>query len=113
MKKLLISQFIFFLISANSQPLSETTAYIPEVSRITNQSIGQANEILRSAQKNQDLIIPKDWKLVSVIPVTSRTSTDIEYVLFFQDAKSNVHSLSIASNGIVSGRNQIKIKAIE
>jgi hypothetical protein len=113
MKKLLISPFIFFLISANSQLLSETTAYIPEVSRITNQSITQANEILRSTQKNQDLVIPKDWKLVSVIPVTGRTSTELEYVLFFQDAKSNVHSFSIASNGIVSGRNQVKIKANE
>ena len=107
---------IFICKSINpcaAQPLEQTSSFIPETSRLINQASIQANNAIRKAQKTDDLRIPKDWRLVSVTTVSKTSSNDPEFMLFFQDSKSNVYTLGITTSGMVTGRNIIKIKASE
>jgi hypothetical protein len=107
---------IFVCSSINpcaAQPLEQTSSYVPEISRLINQTSIQSNNDIRKFQKTDDLKIPKDWRLVSVATVSKTSSNDQEFTLFFQDSKSNVHTLGITTSGMVTGRNIIKIKASE
>jgi hypothetical protein len=107
---------IFICITINpcsAQPLEQISSYVPETSRLINQTTIQANNAIRKIQKSDDLKIPKDWRLVSVTTVFKSNSNDQEFVLFFQDSKSNVHTLEIAASGLVSGRKIMTIKASE
>ena len=96
-----------------AQPLEQTQSYIPETSKLINQTSIQATNTIRKVQKTEDLLIPKDWKLVSVAPISKLGSNEQELMLFFQDSKSNVHSIGVTSGGMVTGRNILKIKASE
>jgi hypothetical protein len=96
-----------------AQPLEQTSSYIPETSKLINQTTVQATNAIRKVQKTDDLLIPKDWKLVSVAPIFKLGSNEQEFMLFFQDSKSNIHSLGVTSGGMVTGRNILKIKASE
>ncbi len=104
---------IGFITLSNAQPFEQMTSYVPETSRLINQSSIQATNTIRKVQKADDLIIPKDWKLVSVAPVSKLGSNEQEFMLFFQDSKSNVHSIGVTAGGMVTGRNILKIKASE
>lgn len=111
-----IALTIFVCSSINpcaAQPLEQNSSYVPETSRLINQTSIQANNDIRKIQKTDDLKIPKDWRLVSVAAVSKTSSNDQEFILFFQDSKSNVHTLGITTIGMVTGRNIIKIKATE
>jgi hypothetical protein len=112
-KSALAILFYSSIIPCYAQPLAPTSSYVPETSRLINQTSIQANNAIRKAQKTDDLQIPKDWRLVSVTTALKTSSNDQEFMLFFQDSKSNVHSLGISSSGMVTGRNIIKIKASE
>lgn len=101
------------IVPCVAQPLEQTSSYVPETSRLINQTSIQANNTIRKVQKTDDLHIPKDWRLVSVATVSKTSSNDQEFILFFQDSKSNVHTLGINASGMVTGRNIIKIKASE
>lgn len=102
-----------FIASTRAQPLDQTSSFVPETSRFINQTAIQATNTIRKVQKTEDLSIPKDWKLVSVTPISKLGSSEQEFVLFFQDSKSSVHSIGITSSGMVTGRNILKIKAVE
>lgn len=104
---------IVFVGTAIAQPLDQIYSYISETSRLINQSSIQATNTIRKVQKTDDLLLPKDWKLVSVVPVSKVGSNEQEFMLFFQDSKSNVHSIGISAGGMVTGRNSLKIKASE
>ena len=96
-----------------AQPLEQTPSYVPETSKLINQTSVQATNAIRKVQKTEDLLIPKDWKLVSVTPISKVGSNEQEFMLFFQDSKSNVHSIGVTAGGMVTGRNILKIKASE
>lgn len=112
-KSVLTAFFYSSIIPCNAQPLEQTSSYVPETSRLINQTSIQANNAIRKVQKTEDLQIPRDWRLVSVTTVSKTSSNDQEFMLFFQDSKSNVHTVGITTSGMVTGRNIIKIKASE
>jgi hypothetical protein len=117
MNKIFKSALAIFVCSSinpsAAQPLEQTSSYLPETSRLINQTSIQANNAIRKVQKTDDLQIPKDWRMVSVITASKISSNDQEFILFFQDSKSNVHTLGITTSGMVTGRNILKIKASE
>lgn len=96
-----------------AQPLDQTPSYVTETSKLINQTSIQAANAIRKVQKTDDLLISKDWKLISVAPISKLGSNEQEFMLFFQDSKSNVHSIGITAGGMVTGRNILKIKASE
>jgi hypothetical protein len=117
MNKISKSVLAIFVYSAinpcTAQPLEQTSSYVPETSKLINQTTIQANNAIRKIKKSDDLKIPKDWRLVSVATASKTSSNDQEFILFFQDSKSDVHTLGITNSGMVTGRNIIKIKASE
>jgi hypothetical protein len=101
------------LAQQNQLPLKSNDAYITEQSRIINSTNSQANQIIKKTLKGESIKIPKDWRLVSVIQDDSKGSSKNDYVLFFQDSKSAVHSIGVQNNGLLSGNNTIHIPASE
>lgn len=111
-----LTQLIFICCSYAQSPqtsIKGIEAFITEQTRIVNSSNLQSNQILRKALKGEQFSIPRDWRLVSVVPDVNKSNGNTEYLLFFQDSKSAVHSLGIQSNGFVSGGNFTLIPASE
>ncbi len=104
--------FLFYLLSNKisvAQSLNQIKPFIPESSRLINQTSITASEIIKNSQKSIDYKIPSDWKLVSVVPLL-KNSNDQEIMLFFQDGKGNVHSIGMTVSGIITGKNTLEIK---
>lgn len=101
------------LAQQNQLTLKSNDAYLTEQSRIINSTNFQANQIIKKTLKGESFKIPKDWRLVSVIQDDSKGNSKNEYVLFFQDSKSAVHSIGIQNNGLLSGNNFIYLPASE
>ena len=112
MKKFISAVFPIAL-TAHSETLEGIIGYIPETSKIINQTSIQATTTVRKVQKTEDLSIPKDWRLISVSPISKIGSNEQEFMLFFQDSKANVHTLGITASGMITGRNNLKIKSTD
>lgn len=93
--------------------LKPNEAFLTEQTRIVNSATYQGNQLIRKSLNGEAFIIPKDWRLVSAVPDESKGKGTIEFVLFFQDSKSAVHSIGIQKNGSLSGNNFIFIPASE
>ena len=110
---------IFFLLSClseaqqNRSTLKSNEVFLTEPSRMVNSLSYQTNQEIRKGLKGESFKIAKDWRLVSVTQVNSKTHSESEFILFFQDAKSAVHTVGIQSNGMLSGNNLFFIPASE
>jgi hypothetical protein len=112
--------FLFFSLifchafaQKNLHGIKQNDSYKTEISQTVNSATFATSQIVRKNLKSEDFFIPKDWRLVSVIPSTSVSSRNSEYILFFQDSKSGVHSLGIQMDGAVTGSNLLHIPASE
>jgi hypothetical protein len=92
-------------------PLKSNDAYVSEPTRTVNAAIFQSHQLIKKSLKGESFTIPKDWRLVSVVPDNAKSAAGTEFVLFFQDAQSAVHSVGIQANGALSGHNLITIPA--
>jgi hypothetical protein len=92
-------------------PLKSNEAYLTEISRSINDSSYQSSQIIRKNWKGEGFSIPHDWRLVSVVNLSPKNNTSNEFVLFFQDSNSAIHSLGVQSDGSLSGNNLIHIPA--
>jgi len=103
-----------FCFAQNIQtPLKSNEAFLTEQSRIINSANFQSNQIVKKALKGEAFNIPKDWRLVNVLQDSAKGSGNNEYILFFQDSKSGVHTIGIQSTGLLSGNNLVFIPASE
>jgi hypothetical protein len=105
--------FLIFRVQAQTigRSLESIDIYISEPATISNSVNKQGADIIRKSLKGEYFTIPKDWRLVSVVPDKTGPSKGQEYVLFFQDAKGDVHSLGMNMSGALSGTNMIHIQA--
>jgi hypothetical protein len=94
-------------------PLKSNEVFLTEQSRIVNSATYQGNQLIRKSLKGDSFTIPKDWKLISVIKDEAKSDSRSEFILFFQDSKSAVHSIGVQNNGYLSGNNLIFIPASE
>ena len=108
---------IAYLGVANAQNNHNVLKYNPssttEQSRIANDVNYKTNSIIKINLKAENFSIPNDWKLISVVLDQNKQTNSNEYVLFFQDSKSAIHSFGIQNNGLISGNNQIFIPSNE
>jgi hypothetical protein len=102
--------FCSFFIYAEKLPggLESNNAYINDQAKSVNSFNIQGAEVIKKALKGETYKIPKDWRLVSVQKDNTRSSEN-EYILFFQDAKANVHTLSVGLNGMISGSSTMSL----
>jgi len=118
MRNKAISICIIFLSNLSIAQYSVTTlksneVFLTEQSRIINSTNFQTYQIIKKTLKGEPIKIPKDWRLVSVIPDDDKGNRKNDYVLFFQDSTSAVHSIGVQNNGLLSGNNMIYIPATE
>lgn len=85
-------------------------SYVTDISRVTNNAAYQGNMMVRKNLKGEPFVIPKDWRLVSVVPDRTRDGSS-EFVLFFQDSHASVHSVGVTASGLLSGNNLLVIPA--
>lgn len=102
--------FCSFFINAEKLPgsLESNNAYITDQAKSVNSFNFQGAEIIKKGLKGESFKIPKDWRLVSVQKDNARSS-ESEYILFFQDAKANVHTLSVGLSGMISGNGTMSL----
>lgn len=101
-------------IVCHSHNLDEISSFTPETSKIVNNTTIQTTQLIKKSQKSEEFTIAKDWKLITAIKSSDKPNVvNSEYVLFFQDSKSNIHTIGIYPNGMISGNNIIHIKANE
>lgn len=91
--------------------LKSNESYVTDISRISNTATYQGNIAIRKGLKGEPFTIPKDWRLISVVPDRTRDGSS-EYVLFFQDSHSSVHTVGLTSSGLLSGNNLLLIPAV-
>lgn len=91
--------------------LTAADSYIPEPAKLVNQADAQGHALLKKAFKTETFKIPKNWRLVSVLPETKSNATGQDYILFFQDSQGAVHSVGVQMSGAVSGKNLLYIPA--
>ena len=82
--------FLFFSLifcqafaQKNLHGIKQNDSYKTEISQTVNSANFATSQIIRKNLKSEDFFIPKDWRLVSVIPSTSVSSRNSEYILFF------------------------------
>lgn len=91
--------------------LTAADSYIAEPAKLVNQADAQGHALLKKAFKTETFKIPKNWRLVSVLPETKSNATGQDYILFFQDSQGAVHSVGVQMSGAVSGKNLLYIPA--
>ena len=99
------------LAQSTVKGLTAADSYIPEPAKLVNQADAQGNALLRKAFKTDTFKVPKNWRLVSVVPEAKLSSGGQDYILFFQDSQGAVHSVGVQMSGAVSGKNLLYIPA--
>lgn len=91
--------------------LTAADSYIPEPAKLVNKADAQGHALLKKAFKTDTFKVPKNWRLVSVVPEAKLSSGGQDYIMFFQDSQGAVHSLGVQMSGAVSGKNLLYIPA--
>ncbi len=99
------------LAQSTVKGLTAADSYIAEPAKLVNQADAQGNTLLKKSFKTDSFKVPKNWRLVSVVPEARSNSGGQDYILFFQDAQGAVHSIGIQMSGAVSGKNLLYIPA--
>ena len=76
-----------YVAQKNLHGIKQNDSYKTEISQTVNSANFATSQIVRKNLKSEDFFIPKDWRLVSVIPRTSFSSRNSEYILFFSRLK--------------------------
>jgi hypothetical protein len=99
------------LAQSTVKGLTAADSYIPETAKLVNQADAQGHALLKKAIKTEAFKIPKNWRLVSVLPETKSNAAGQDYIMFFQDNQGAVHSVGVQMSGAVSGKNLLYIPA--
>ena len=95
-----------WLVAADvEKELKFKEAYSSPVAQTLNEAGYQSSVQIRESMRGSKASIPNTWKLISAVLKQNGSS----YILFFQDDKSNVHTLDIDSNGAITGADAIDI----